>query len=44
MLPVVTVIENSFVKIAWQYPNDNSDTVVEYEILIRQGDMKIFIF
>jgi len=42
MLSVVTVIENSFVKIAWQYPNDNSDTVVEYEILIRQGDMKTF--
>lgn len=35
MLPVETVIENNFVKIAWEYPDDNSDTVTEYEILIR---------
>lgn len=35
MLPIETVIENNFVKVSWEYPTDNSDTVSEYEILVR---------
>ncbi len=42
MLPVDTVIENNFVKISWEYPNDNSDTATEYEILVRQSDDTTF--
>jgi hypothetical protein len=42
MTPVETVIENNFVKISWEYPDDKSDTVSEYEIVIRQKDMTTF--
>ena len=42
MLPIETVIENNFVKISWEYPVDNSDTVTEYEVLIREKDMVTF--
>lgn len=40
--PPVTVIENSYVKITWDYPEDNADSVVEYEILLRGGDYAKF--
>ena len=36
--PVVTKIENSFAKIEWEYPDDGSATIQEYEIQIRQHD------
>ena len=39
---VTTEIENIYVKIAWDYPVDNSDSVTEYEILIRQSDQATF--
>ena len=42
MSPVTTLIENIYVKISWDYPVDNSDTVTEYEILIRKGDLTNF--
>jgi len=42
MLPVQTLIENNFVKISWDYPNDNSDTVNEYEVLIRESDLNTY--
>lgn len=42
MTKPTTVIDNIYVKIAWDYPTDNSDTVTEYEILIRQSDMTTF--
>jgi hypothetical protein len=38
MAPVVTDIENIYVKIAWSYPVDNSDTVTEYDIQILESD------
>ena len=38
MAPVVTTIENIYVKISWSYPTDNSDPITEYELLILQSD------
>lgn len=33
--PVVTKIENSFAKIEWEYPEDGSASITEYEIQIK---------
>lgn len=38
MNPVTTKIENSFAKIEWEYPEDGSADIVEYEIQIKQKD------
>jgi len=35
---VVTAIENTYVKISWDLPVENSDPVTEYEILILTDD------
>lgn len=34
--PVYTTIENLYVKISWDEPDDQSSPIVEYDILIRQ--------
>lgn len=39
-LPVTTQIENYYVKIQWEMPNDQSSEIIEYEILIKQQDGK----
>jgi hypothetical protein len=36
--PVTTTIENLYVKIAWEKPNDMSSPIEEYEIAIKQAD------
>ena len=37
-LPVTTFVENYYVKISWDLPNDQSSDIVEYEIFILQSD------
>jgi len=34
--PVTTKIENFYVKIEWDYPDDKSSDIEQYEILIKQ--------
>ena len=38
----VTLIENIYVKISWDYPVDNSDTVTTYDVQILQSDGQTF--
>ena len=36
--PAETKIENSFAKIEWDYPEDGSASIIEYDIQIKQKD------
>ncbi len=38
MSQITTTIENQYVKFAWSYPTDNSDTVTQYDIQIKGAD------
>jgi hypothetical protein len=37
-LPVTTSIENYYVKISWQKPDDQSSAITAYDIRIQQSD------